>query len=234
MLNPNFLVTLTEAEKDAIFGHIDAIEAILHFRVNLTAQERMEKPKMGTKNYGIVKNMHDVAKSVPEVFPPVCPVADFTTRMVLNNDMHLIGNRVNSLAESVDDTRLALGSDLMEMKATFYHYLKIAAKGDMPLDAVLEKLLAAHKKKTSSKPTVYSIGPKGKVIIENVATGRKLVNNGNTVVMLKPGEGITFKQSDAKLIDPESAVVVPKGWNRIEILNLSETEPASVAIRSKR
>jgi hypothetical protein len=234
MPNPDFLVTLTDAEKDAIFGHIDAIEAILHFRVNLTPKQRQEKCKMGTKNYGKVKNVHDAAMAVPEAIPAAYPIADFTTRMVLNEDMHLIANRINSLAESVDDTRLLLRSVLMDDKAIFYRLLKIAAKGNLPVDAILEKLLAAHKKKPYAKPVEYTIAPKGKITIENVATGRKLVNTGNSVVMLRPAAGLTVNQREAKLIDPESSVVVPKGWTSIEVLNQSETAEAGIAVRLKQ
>jgi hypothetical protein len=234
MQQSKFLITLTDAQKAALDAAFDTIENILSFKVILSAEERQKKRKMGIKRYGIVTNTYNAAIGLPEAIPASSPIENFSTKLALYEDLRHCEIRVSSLHQSIRDTNMALGCELMSDSENYYSFLKTANKAKVAADSVVENIASGYKRKPKSKPLIYTIGIKGHVTIEKVATGTKLVNTGDAIIMFRPADGYTGNQNDPKLVDPESSVTIPKGWINITVINQSETSEATVSVRMRK
>lgn len=140
--------TLTAADVQAVSDALATIRAKLPFLVDLGVQEKRRLLKMGDGSRAFVEKALAVAQSNPQVFPPSFNVAEFARDWALWAQLGPVATQVTQLAELVDDTQIALGSDLMNAAVTAYGFLNQAETGG--LEEVRAELGKRFEKRSSA------------------------------------------------------------------------------------
>ncbi len=123
--------TLTAADVQAVSDALATIRAKLPFLVDLGVQEKRRLLKMGDGSRAFVEKALTVAQANPQVFPPSFDVAEFARDWALWAQLGPLVTQVTQLGELIDDTRTALGSDLMNAAVTAYGFLNQAETGGL-------------------------------------------------------------------------------------------------------
>ena len=118
--------TLTAADLQAVSDALATIRAKLPFLIDFTPQERRRLLKMGDGSRAFVEKSLAAAQANPQVFPPSFDVAEFGRDLTLWTQVGPLAAKIGQLAELLDDTQTALGSDLMNAAVTSYGYLNQA------------------------------------------------------------------------------------------------------------
>ncbi len=140
--------TLTAADVQAVSDALATIRTKLPFLVDLGLQEKRRLLKMGDGSRAFVEKALAVAQSNPQVFPPSFDVAEFARDWALWAQLGPLATQVTQLAELVDDTQIALGSDLMNAAVTAYGFLNQAEAGG--LEEVRAELGRRFEKRSSA------------------------------------------------------------------------------------
>ncbi|MFH0894014.1 MAG: hypothetical protein V2A54_06230, partial [Bacteroidota bacterium] len=127
MAYSNISAALTVAQKASIKANIDAIKTILIFLVNLTPQERMKLRKTGNVRFGYVNDVYKAAVANPTTLPAGFNITEFGKDMQLLSDLTDIMGWLRTLNEGMDDTLMALGSEVIHQSDEVYGMLKVQA-----------------------------------------------------------------------------------------------------------
>jgi hypothetical protein len=130
--------TLTAANRDGALADLASFDAKLSFLLGLTPDERMELQKMGNIRRSFVEQTLGVAAQNAQVFPASFNLAEFQKDMALYLMLAPIMDAIQLRFEKVNDTMLALGSDLYAEALEAYTYIKAAGKSQ-GLDALREQ-----------------------------------------------------------------------------------------------
>jgi hypothetical protein len=134
---------VTPANKTAILTKITEIKALLPFLVNLTKDERVATPKLGTASLGFDEQCASYMASAPNLIPPFVDVAEVNKDRALRVTLADILREVKKLCEAVDDTHLLVGSEIWLADLSFYQTVRQAARRDVVgADAIYDDLKA--------------------------------------------------------------------------------------------
>ena len=118
----------------------------LPFLINLTADERKVTFKNGPDRVSFVQNAVAAANGHLEIFPPSFNTQGFQR----DADLLAVLTELQSLAESItsqiDDTRLAVGGEVMRQATQVYNYVKEAAKTTPGLKPLADQLGEEYQK----------------------------------------------------------------------------------------
>jgi hypothetical protein len=142
--------TLTAANRDGAIADLASFDAKLPFLLGLTPDERMELQKMGNTRRTFVEQTVGIAVQNPQVFPASFDLAEFQKDMDLYLMLAPIMDAIQLRFEKVNDTMLALGSDLYAAALEAYTYIKAAGKSQ-GLDALRQQLKAARQRAPQKK-----------------------------------------------------------------------------------
>jgi hypothetical protein len=145
--------SLPAADVQAVSDALATIRAKLPFLIDLTPQDRRRLLKMGDGSRAFVEKALTAAQGNPQVFPPSFNVAEYARDLTLWGQLGPIATQVTQLAELLDDTQVALGSDLMNAAVTAYGYLNQATTGG------LEEVRAELGKRFERGPSSPEPGP---------------------------------------------------------------------------
>jgi hypothetical protein len=150
----NISAELTGEQKDLIISKLNEISDMLPFIVNLTIDERRSLTKMGDKSVAFVMKALEYASTNPQFVPPYLDVAELSKDAILASQLLAINNAIQILAEKVDDTLMAVGSEAYAASRTFYNSVKSATKEAVPgADAIArdlgERFMGQGKKKST-------------------------------------------------------------------------------------
>ena len=152
----NISAELKEETKQEILVLINQISEKLPFLVNLTPEERQTIPKMGDKTYSFVDKALELATQNRNLVPPYLDVEELKRDFTLAVGLRTIVAAVNSLAEKLNDTQMAVGSEAYVSALAFYNSSKSAAKSNVPgTDAIVSELakrFEGQKKKQTAQP----------------------------------------------------------------------------------
>jgi hypothetical protein len=149
MFNKNKIsATLSAAERDEIIAKIAEIKTKLPFLLNLTTAERSQFRKMGNKGVAYVADCMRAGKAFPKILPPSIDITELERDLTLHNYLSEIAVNVRSLAEGIDDTIMAAGSDAMSNSDDIYAYLKRAGGSDDNIKTHLNQMGRHYKRKT--------------------------------------------------------------------------------------
>ena len=143
--------TLSDADRDAVLTALATIQSLLPFLLGLSMADRMNLNKMGNIRRSFVEQTVPVANQNAQVFPPSFDLAELTADLALYHQLATIMDTLKPLFEKIDDTVLALGSDLYSASLEAYGYIKSAGKSQ-GLDALREQLKAARQHAPKPKP----------------------------------------------------------------------------------
>lgn len=152
--------TLTPESRAAVLAAIQTIRQNLPFLIDLSAAQRRKLFKMGDGSRAFVENALMGAQANPQLFPPSFDLAEFARDWVLREEVLMIQAQVNQLHELLDDTAVALGSDLMTTATLGYRYLGADPHaGNDSLRALLAARFKPSSGSGSAAPEPAASGP---------------------------------------------------------------------------
>jgi hypothetical protein len=135
---------------------INTLEAELQGLIDLNVDERRALPKMGDKSETFCRQTLNVLAQNPQVVPPSLDLAEAQRDLQALDALRSRSSRLRQLVGRVEDTELALGSDVMSAALDGYAMLKVLGKGS-GLEALRKEVGARFAKKSSveaQKPSV--------------------------------------------------------------------------------
>jgi hypothetical protein len=149
----NINTTISPADVQAVKDSFEAILEKLPFLVNLTATERKALLKAGPSSVSFIQNAASAAQNNATILPASFNATDFQKDVDLLATLTELGTLASSVASSIDDTRLAVGSEAMQQATQVYQYFKAAAKNTPGLKPIAEQLGARFQKTRKTKET---------------------------------------------------------------------------------
>lgn len=151
----NISAELTETTRQEIMVHLQSINSLLPFLIDLSPEERHELPKMGDKSVSFVEKSLELASQNPNLVPPFISLEELNKDFALAESLRPLLNAVLQLHEKLSDTYLAVGSEAYTAALSFYNSAKSAAKSGVPgTDTVVNELgkrFVRSSKKSSSE-----------------------------------------------------------------------------------
>ncbi|MEW6026099.1 MAG: hypothetical protein AB1599_02225 [Planctomycetota bacterium] len=126
-------VSLTPQELAAIDGALTTIETTLQGKViNLTPDERIRYASISTEMRPWIRKCRDYMNQLPSIVPGYINLTELDADMKARRDIETRLNRAKAAVESMDDTYLLLGSDVLTNCLAFYRSVKAAAQANVP------------------------------------------------------------------------------------------------------
>ena len=144
--------TVAPADVTAIKAAIATIQGKLPFLISLTEAERKSLPKTGANSLSFVEHAQTAADNNPTILPGSFNAANFDSHVDLFATLTDINTSIAQLASSVDDTRMAVGSEAMNEARSVYEYVKSAAKNTPGLKPVADQLGERFQHTSVAKP----------------------------------------------------------------------------------
>ncbi|MEH2261795.1 hypothetical protein [Nostoc sp.] len=140
MAYQNIAATLSPQDIQEIKAALQTVQKKMPFLITLSTEERRKLLKMGDKSLAFVNNSVTAAQSNREILPPTFDVEELVRDYQLATALAELLMSVQQLAEQVDDTLMAVGSEAMTSSLTVYDYVKTALKKTPGLKTVAEQL----------------------------------------------------------------------------------------------
>jgi hypothetical protein len=141
-------ITFDEQTLTAIDQAIGALETQMANLIDLNVEERRALPKMGDKSEAFCRQTLNVLAQNPQVVPPSLDLAEAQRDLQALDVLRSRSSRLRQLVGRVEDTELALGSDVMSAALDGYALLKVLGKGS-GLEALRKEVGARFAKKGS-------------------------------------------------------------------------------------
>ncbi len=123
---------VTVANKTAILTKITEINALLPFLVNLTKEERITLPKLGSSSLAFDEQCASYMATAPNLIPPFVTAAEVTKDRNLRVVLADVLRETRKLCEKLDDSLMLVGSEIWLADLSFYQTARQAAKRDVP------------------------------------------------------------------------------------------------------
>lgn len=138
----NISFVMTPEVKAAIKLKFDGLTADMPFLVSLTTDERKKLRKIGPTRVGYVNEVNVTSNAHQSALANDFSLPEFNKDKVGYNDLAELRSWAEQLLESIDNTMMALGSELMKQSDTAYGYLKLHAKktNDQNLNAAVKRI----------------------------------------------------------------------------------------------
>ena len=154
MSHPSIDASLKASDVQAVKDAFAAIVQKLPFLVNLTAEDRKTIFKTGSDSLSFVSNSSSAAQNYPNIFPASFDTAAFQKDVELFAVLTELSTLADSVASSIDDTRLAVGGEAMQQATQVYNYVKAAAKTTAGLKPVADQLGERFQKASKQKEPI--------------------------------------------------------------------------------
>ena len=137
---------------ERIDGSLRALEADFDLLIALTADERMELLKLGTRSHAFCERALELAEQHAGLMPRDFDIDAFRQDHLALELLRPRAARLAHLMQRMADTELALGSDLMAAALEVYGVLKVAGK-DKGVDEARRELASRFaRRKATSEP----------------------------------------------------------------------------------
>ncbi|MEH2282807.1 MAG: hypothetical protein V7K90_16005 [Nostoc sp.] len=157
MAYQNIAATLSPQDIQEIKAALQTVQRKMPFLITLSTEERRKLVKMGDKSLAFVNNSVTAAQSNREILPATFDVEELIRDYQLASALTELLISVQQLAEQVDDTLMAVGSEAMTSSLTVYDYVKTASKKTPGLKTVAEQL-GERFKAIKGRPTKAASG----------------------------------------------------------------------------
>lgn len=142
--------TLTATDRDAALADLANFDAKLPFLLGLSVTDRQQLQKMGDTRRAFVEQTISIAGQNAQIFPASFDLAEFQNDMALYLMLAPIMDAITIRYERMNDTMMALGSDLYAAALEAYGYIKAAGKSQ-GLDALRAQLKASRQRAPQAK-----------------------------------------------------------------------------------
>ena len=155
----NISASIVAADKTAVITALQTIKTKLPFLINLTIADRKKLRKMGSVRTSYVQDVYTAATNNASAIPSGFSLTEYGKDATLLKDLTDIQALLQPLFEGLEDTQMALGSELMKQSDECYGYLKVAAKKSssqnltMAIKSISDQLKHAKKADVSAKKT---------------------------------------------------------------------------------
>ncbi len=122
-------ITFEEKSLNTIDQAIDALEAEMRNLIDLPVEDRRALMKMGGKSETFCRQTLNVLAQNPQVVPTSLDLAEAQRDLQALDVLRSRSSRLRQLMGRVEDTELALGSDVMSAALDGYALLKVLGKG---------------------------------------------------------------------------------------------------------
>ena len=142
MSNKEVFGEITPQDKQDIINFLGQINSKLSFLIDLNKDERnqMRSTAMSQARKGYADEVLNALNANPQVLPGYFELARFEQKIKLLDDMDALMSKWMPLAEKLDDSLLALGSDIYRKANDGYDALKKGAEKNQALNSVVEKI----------------------------------------------------------------------------------------------
>jgi hypothetical protein len=150
----NISFVLDPEVKAAIKLKFDGLKADMPFLITLTSEERKKLRTIGPNRLSYVTEVNLTSNSHSPALAADFNLAEFNKDKTGYTDLAELRTWAEQLMESIDNTMMALGAELMKQTDTAYGYLKIHAKktNDQNLDSAVKRIADMLKRaKTEEK-----------------------------------------------------------------------------------
>lgn len=129
MMNANVSLSFTDAQLTAIDAALEQLETQFADLVGLTAAERKQLTKMGTKSETFCRQTMSLMAQNPQLVPASVPLADSQQLLGALDQLRPRMQRLQRLGERVADTDMAAGAAVMRTALQGYALLKVSGRG---------------------------------------------------------------------------------------------------------
>ncbi len=117
---------LSDQDRDTIEQYLEQADQLLPFLINLNAEERKTGLKLGERSHRFAQKIMRYVSKNPQLLPGFIDQNKLEERYQLWDNLYAINEVTSQLAEGVDDTLMAVGSELFDDLLTIYHQVKLA------------------------------------------------------------------------------------------------------------
>ena len=135
----------TDAQKAIVLTKIAEAKTAMPFLIAITADERKRSQKMGAKSLDYVRQCIEGAKAFPDELKKNFSIAEMEKDYEIINNLLGVQVACKELLELVNDSLTAGGIESMEAANEVYATLKIAAKGNASVKAMVDKIAERYK-----------------------------------------------------------------------------------------
>jgi hypothetical protein len=126
-------VDISKADLAEIKEYIQKLNAkLMPYLKTLSADERMELPKMGDKTVSFVRKALEYCRENPELVPSFLNVADFDADLRGFETLQSLYQPTLQITDALSDAMLLSGSEAYTAALTFYNATKNAVKSKVP------------------------------------------------------------------------------------------------------
>lgn len=122
-------ITFSEADITTLDQAIGALEATLTHLIDLSSDKRRSLTKMGDKSEAFCRQALNVLAQNPHIVPSTLDLAEAQRDLQALDILRSRTARLRQLVGRLEDTELALGSDVMTAALDGYTLLKVFGKG---------------------------------------------------------------------------------------------------------
>ena len=146
-------LSFTAEDVTAIDAAVSTLEEKLTRLIELSVDERRGLNKMGDKSEAACRQTLLVLAQNPQILPPSFGLAEAERDLIALDQLRRFSVRIRQLAAKLDDTEMALGSDILSAALDGYTFAKAAGKG-VALDALRESMASrySHRRKATETP----------------------------------------------------------------------------------
>ncbi len=141
-------ISFDDTALNTIDQALEALEGQLTGLIDLSVEQRRALPKMGDKSEAFCRQTLNVLQQNPQLVPPSLDLAEAQRDLLALDALRSRSSRLRQLMGRVEDTELALGSDVMSVSLDGYALLKVLGKGS-GLKALRKEMGARFAKKPS-------------------------------------------------------------------------------------
>jgi hypothetical protein len=133
--------TVSPTDKTAILTKITEIQVLLPFLLNLTKDERIQLPKLGSASLAFDEQCASYMATAPNLIPPFVDPAEVTKDRNLRLVLADVLREARKLCEALDDTLMQVGSEIWMADLSFYQTVRQAARRSVVgADAIYDEL----------------------------------------------------------------------------------------------
>lgn len=131
---------LTDADVDAVLGHVEQARTALPFLVNLAPDERRRMARFGESDLPFVRKTAEVGRQHPDVLPRRIDVDAQLAGLALYERLDRVRIATTTLLELVRDTQRVVGEDVFASARDVYAAVQRSRGESDALDTVYRDL----------------------------------------------------------------------------------------------
>ncbi len=172
--------SMSDQERDSIKQHLEQALQLMPFLIDLDSEDRQRGIKLGERSHSFAQKVMNHVMEDSRLLPGFINSNKLESDYQFWSNLYLVNMKLKQLNESVDDTLMAMGSQLFDDLLDVYHHVKLA-KGRIPgIDTLHKDLQQRWLKKRG-----ISIDEEGLGITDNDVDG----NVSNNDPMGGSGDG---------------------------------------------